>query len=89
MFRSISVCPVEAGSTDQKSVSVCVGLWLLENQIVFEAIKQLIEDEEKPKKKIGYIKVRSGQIRKKATGKIENRLRYQNCRKLKNWMASR
>ena len=32
------------------------GLWLLENQIVFEAITQLIEEDEKPKKKIGYLK---------------------------------
>ena len=56
MFWSISVYPVEAGSTDQKSVFVCVGLWLLENQIVFEAITQLIEEDEKPKKKIGYLK---------------------------------
>jgi hypothetical protein len=27
--------------------------WLLENQIVFEAITQLIEEDEKPKKKRG------------------------------------
>jgi hypothetical protein len=33
-----------------------VGLWLLENQIVFEAITQLFEEDEKPKRKIGYIK---------------------------------
>ena len=38
MFWSISACHVEAGSTEEKSVFVCVGLWLLENRIVFEAI---------------------------------------------------
>ncbi len=27
-------------------------------QIVFEAIKQLIDEDEKPKRKIGYVKVR-------------------------------
>ncbi len=64
MFWSISVCPVEAGSTDQKSVFVCEGLWLLENQIVFEAITQLIEEDEKPKKKIGYLKERQAKYGK-------------------------
>ena len=34
MFWSISACHVEAGSTEEKSVFVCVGLWLFENRIV-------------------------------------------------------
>ncbi len=34
-------------------------------QIVFEAIKQLIEEDEKPKKKIGYVKQRQTPYRKK------------------------
>ena len=50
MFWSISACHVEAGSTEEKSVFVCVGLWLLENRIVFDAITQLLEVDEKPKK---------------------------------------
>jgi len=42
-----------------KRIKVCVrlcGTVAIENQIVFEAITQLIEEDEKPKKKIGYIK---------------------------------
>jgi hypothetical protein len=38
-------------------------------QIVFEAIKQLIAEDEKPKKKIGYVKQRQTPYRKK---KIKN-----------------
>jgi hypothetical protein len=33
-------------------------------RIVFEAITQLIEEDEKPKKKIGYIKERQAKYRK-------------------------
>jgi hypothetical protein len=36
-------------------------------QIVFEAIKQLIEEDEKPKKKIGYVKEKQATYRKKRT----------------------
>jgi len=64
MFWSISACPVEDGSINQKSVFVCLGLWLLENQSVFEAITQLIAEDEKPKKKIGYIKERRAKFGK-------------------------
>ena len=36
-------------------------------QIVFEAIKQLIEEDEKPKKKIGYVKEKQATYRRKRT----------------------
>jgi len=36
-------------------------------QIVFEAIKQLIVEDEKPKKKIGYVKEKQANYRKKKT----------------------
>jgi len=38
-------------------------------QIVFEAIKQLIEEDEKPKKKIGYVKEKQTTYGKKPTKK--------------------
>ena len=37
--------------------------------IVFEAIKQLLEEDEKPKRKIGYVKERKALYRKKTTKK--------------------
>jgi hypothetical protein len=36
-------------------------------QIVFEAIKQLIVEDEKPKKKIGYVKEKQSDYGKKKT----------------------
>ena len=36
-------------------------------RIVFEALKQLIEEDEKPKKKIGYVKEKQANYRKKRT----------------------
>jgi len=43
-----------------------VGLWLLENQIEFEAITQLLEGDQRPKKKIGYLKERQAKYGKKS-----------------------
>ena len=37
--------------------------------IVFEAIKQLLEEDEKPTRKIGYVKERKALYRKKTTKK--------------------
>jgi hypothetical protein len=42
-------------------------------RIVFEALKQLIDGEEKPKKKIGYVKEKQATYRKKKT-KNQNRI---------------
>jgi hypothetical protein len=36
-------------------------------RIVFEALKQLIEEDEKPKKKIGYVKEKQAIYKKKST----------------------
>ena len=36
-------------------------------QIVFEAIKQLIDENEKPKRKIGYVKEKKATYRKRRT----------------------
>ena len=36
-------------------------------RIVFEALKQLIEEDEKPKKKIGYVKEKRARFNKKNT----------------------
>jgi hypothetical protein len=36
-------------------------------QIVFEALKQLIEEDEKPKRKIGYVKEKQADFGKKRT----------------------
>ncbi len=38
--------------------------------IVFEAIKQLLEEDEKPKRKIGYVKERKAPYKKKMTKKL-------------------
>ena len=38
-------------------------------QIVFEAIKQLIDEDEKPKRKIGYVKEKQATYVKKPTKK--------------------
>ena len=45
MFWSISACHVDAGSTEEKSVFVCVGLWLLENRIVPESIIAFLDSD--------------------------------------------
>ena len=42
-------------------------------RIVFEALKQLIDGEEKPTKKIGYVKEKQATYRKKKT-KNQNRI---------------
>ena len=36
-------------------------------QVVFEALKQLIEEDEKPKRKIGYVKEKQAGYDKKRT----------------------